>query len=104
MLSVDPVVPGIAAIAPEFIAVRRKIHAHPELAFEERATGDLVASLLEQWGYEVTPGVGKTGVVGVLKHGGGTKRIGLRADMDALPIEEATGLPYTSAVHPCQIG
>jgi hippurate hydrolase len=98
MLSVDPVVPGIAAIAPEFIAVRRKIHAHPELAFEERATGDLVAGLLEQWGYEVTPGVGKTGVVGVLKHGGGTKRIGLRADMDALPIEEATGLPYTSAV------
>jgi len=98
MLSVDPVIPGIAAIAPEFIAVRRKIHAHPELAFEEQATSDLVAGLLVEWGYEVTRGVGKTGVVGVLKHGAGKMRIGLRADMDALPIEEATGLPYTSAV------
>jgi hippurate hydrolase len=98
MLSVDPVVPGIAAIAPEFIAVRRRIHAHPELAFEEVATSELVAGLLTQWGYDVTRGVGKTGVVGVLKQGSGSKRIGLRADMDALPIEEATGLPYASAV------
>jgi hippurate hydrolase len=98
MLSVDPVVPGIAAIAPEFIAVRRQIHSHPELAFQELATSDLVAGLLTQWGYEVTRGVGRTGVVGVLKEGIGNKRIGLRADMDALPIEEATGLPYASAV------
>jgi hippurate hydrolase len=98
MLSVDPVVPGIAAITPEFVAVRRRIHAHPELAFQEIATSDLVAGLLTQWGYEVTRGLGGTGVVGVLKQGSGSKRIGLRADMDALPIEEATGLPYTSAV------
>jgi hippurate hydrolase len=98
MLSVDPVLPGIAAITPEFIAVRRRIHAHPELAFQELATSELVAGLLTQWGYEVTRGVGRTGVVGVLKQGSGSKRIGLRADMDALPIEEATGLPYTSAV------
>ncbi len=98
MLSVDPVVPGIAAIAPEFIAVRRQIHSHPELAFQELATSDLVAGLLTQWGYEVTRGVGRTGVVGVLKEGSGSKRIGLRADMDALPIEEATGLSYASAV------
>jgi hippurate hydrolase len=62
MLSVDPVIPGIATIAPDLIAVRRQIHANPELAFEERATSDLVASLLTQWGYEVTRGLGKTGV------------------------------------------
>ena len=97
MLSVDPVIPGIAVIAPDLIAVRRQIHAHPELAFQERATSDLVASLLTQWGYDVTRGLGKTGVVGVLKLGSGSGRIGLRADMDALPIEEATGLP-------CQLG
>jgi hippurate hydrolase len=98
MLSVDPVIPGIAAIAPEMIAIRRRIHAHPELAFQEVATSDLVASLLTQWGYEVTRGLGRTGVVGVLREGTGSRRIGLRADMDALPIEEATGLHYASAV------
>ncbi|HXZ06794.1 MAG TPA: amidohydrolase, partial [Paraburkholderia sp.] len=98
MLSVDPVVPGIAAIAPEMIAIRRQIHANPELAFQEVATSDIVAGLLTQWGYEVTRGLGKTGVVGVLRQGSGGKRIGLRADMDALPIEEATGLPYASTV------
>ena len=98
MLSVDPVVPGIAAMAPEMIAIRRQIHANPELAFQEVATSDIVAGLLTQWGYEVTRGLGKTGVVGVLKQGRGSRRIGLRADMDALPIEEATGLPYASTV------
>ncbi|WP_277184619.1 M20 aminoacylase family protein [Caballeronia sp. BR00000012568055] len=105
MLSVEPVIPGIAAIAPELVAVRQRIHAHPELAFEEKATSDLVAGLLAQWGYEVHRGLGKTGVVGVLKQGDGGKRIGLRADMDALPIEEATGLPYASktprTMHAC---
>ncbi|SAL27297.1 amidohydrolase [Caballeronia choica] len=98
MLSVEPVIPGIAAIAPELIAVRRRIHANPELAFQETATSDLVAGLLAGWGYEVHRGLGKTGVVGVLRQGDGARRIGLRADMDALPIEEATGLPYASAV------
>src|ERR1700745_1581511 len=98
MLSVEPVIPGIAAIAPELIAVRRRIHANPELAFQETATSDLVAGLLAEWGYEVHRGLGKTGVVGVLRQGDGARRIGLRADMDALPIEEATGLPYASAV------
>src|ERR1700744_3992137 len=87
MLSVEPVIPGIAAIASEFVDVRRRIHAHPELAYEETQTSDLVAGLLAQWGYEVHRGLGKTGVVGVLKEGTGGKRIGLRADMDALPIE-----------------
>jgi hippurate hydrolase len=98
MLSVEPVIPGIAAIAPELIAVRRRIHAHPELAFKETATSDLVAGLLAEWGYDVHRGLGGTGVVGTMRQGDGTRRIGLRADMDALPIEEATGLPYASAV------
>jgi hippurate hydrolase len=105
MLSVDPVIPGIAAIAPELVAVRQRIHANPELAFQETATSELVAGLLAQWGYEVHRGLGKTGVVGVLRNGGGAKRIGLRADMDALPIEEATDLPYASrtprTMHAC---
>lgn len=102
MLSVDPVIPGIAAIAPELVAVRQRIHAHPELAFEETATSDLVASLLTEWGYAMHRGLGKTGVVGMLKIGA---RIALRADMDALPIEEATGLDYASqtphTMHAC---
>jgi len=105
MLSVEPVIPGIAAIASEFVDVRRRIHAHPELAYEETQTSDLVAGLLAQWGYEVHRGLGKTGVVGVLTEGEGGKRIALRADMDALPIEEATGLPYSSkharTMHAC---
>ncbi|WP_205169442.1 M20 aminoacylase family protein [Burkholderia sp. LMG 13014] len=94
--AVNPVIPGIAAIAPELVEVRRRIHAHPELAFEETLTSDLVAELLTGWGYEVHRGIGKTGVVGVLREGQGTRTVGLRADMDALPLAEATGLPYAS--------
>ncbi|MBP0595518.1 amidohydrolase [Paraburkholderia sp. LEh10] len=78
--------------------IRRHIHRHPELAYEEVATAALVAEKLEAWGWQVTRGVGKTGVVGTLKVGGGIRSIGLRADMDALPIVEQTGLPYASAV------
>ena len=87
---------GIADLEDEMIALRRQIHAHPELAYEEVATGDLVAERLEAWGYTVHRGLGKTGVVGQLKVGNGTRRLGLRADMDALPIHEQTGLPYAS--------
>ncbi|WP_175693846.1 M20 aminoacylase family protein [Burkholderia ambifaria] len=94
--AVNPVIPGIAAIAPDLIEVRRRIHAHPELAFEETLTSDLVAELLTGWGYEVHRGIGKTGVVGVLREGQGTRTVGLRADMDALPLAETTGLPYAS--------
>ncbi|XEG70756.1 M20 family metallopeptidase [Pseudomonas sp. abacavir_1] len=85
--------------ADELKALRQDIHAHPELGFEERRTADLVADLLGQWGYEVHRGVGRTGVVGVLRNGDSPRRLGLRADMDALPIEEATGLPYSSCHH-----
>ena len=80
----------------ELTSIRRDIHAHPELGLEEYRTADLVARKLEDWGVEVHRNVGKTGVVGVLRAGNGQAAIGLRADMDALPIQEATGLPYAS--------
>jgi amidohydrolase len=73
------------------------VHAHPELSMQEERTSKLAADRLRAAGYEVTTGVGKTGVVGLLRNGDGPT-IMLRADMDALPIEEATGLPYASKV------
>jgi hippurate hydrolase len=75
---------------------RRDIHAHPELGFEEERTSDLVANKLAEFGYEVFRGIGRTGVVGRLRAGTSSRSIGLRADMDALPIEEATNLTYRS--------
>ncbi|MBB3258572.1 hippurate hydrolase [Paraburkholderia bannensis] len=90
--------PAIAAIEEEMIALRHAIHAHPELGFEEFVTSDLVARKLAEWGYEVHRGLGGTGVVGTLKLGSGVRRLGLRADMDALPIHEATGLDYASRI------
>ncbi|MHA7680618.1 M20 aminoacylase family protein [Cupriavidus sp. PET2-C1] len=89
---------AIKAIAPEFVAIRHQIHAHPELAFEEHRTGDLVAELLAGWGYEVHRGLGTTGVVGTLRKGRGERTLGIRADMDALPIQEKTGLDYASTL------
>jgi hippurate hydrolase len=82
----------------EFISIRHDIHAHPELGFAETRTAELVARKLAEWGYAVTTGVGGTGVVGQLRRGTSSRSIGLRADMDALPIQEATGLPYASTV------
>jgi hippurate hydrolase len=78
------------------VAFRRKLHAAPELSREEHATSALVADLLERWGYDVARGVGGTGVVATLRNGAGERTIGLRADMDALPITEATGLSHAS--------
>ncbi len=96
---------GIARHAPTFIALRRDIHQHPELSFEEHRTSALVARHLRDWGYEVFTGIAGTGVVGRLKKGQGGKTLGLRADMDALPIQETTGLPYASqnagVMHAC---
>ena len=77
---------ALQARAGEFISLRRDIHRHPELAFEEHRTAALVADKLEGWGYAVERGIGGTGVVGTLVRGHGTRRLGLRADMDALPI------------------
>ena len=86
----------IAAHADELVSIRRDLHAHPELAFEERRTSELVARLLGEWGYRVETGIAGTGVVGTLSNGSGRRTIGIRADMDALPIRETTGLPYAS--------
>lgn len=80
----------------EMVEVRHQIHAYPELVFEEHATSDMVAARLKEWGYEVHRGLAGTGVVGTLKRGTGKMRLGIRADMDALPIQETTGLPYAS--------
>jgi len=85
----------IHAMHAELTAWRRDIHAHPELGFEEHRTSDFVAQKLAEFGCEVYRHVGKTGVVGVLQTGNGPS-IGLRADMDALPIEEANDVPYRS--------
>ena len=86
-------------------AIRHDLHAHPELGMAEHRTAALVADQLEAWGIEVHRGVGGTGVVGVLRAGSGNRAIGLRADMDALPIQEATGLPFSSTtpgvMHAC---
>ena len=83
----------------EFTRLRRDIHQHPELAFQERRTAALVAAQLAAWGYTVTTGLGGTGVVGQLKRGASERTIGLRADMDALPIAEATGAAWASCHH-----
>jgi amidohydrolase len=80
----------------DLVAIRHDLHAHPELGMEEYRTADIVAKTLESYGLEVHRAVGKTGVVGVLRSGNSHKTIGLRADMDALPITEATGVPYAS--------
>ena len=95
----DHILKTISAIEPELIAIRHDLHAHPETGFEERRTAGIVASTLRGWGLDVTDGVGRTGVVATLKgKQPGTRSIGLRADMDALNIEETTGLPYASTV------
>ena len=86
----------IAEFHDELTEWRHDIHAHPELGFEEHRTSDLVAQRLAEFGCEVFRGIGKTGVVARLRAGNSSRSIGLRADMDCLPIEEATNLPYRS--------
>jgi metal-dependent amidase/aminoacylase/carboxypeptidase family protein len=82
-------------LIPDLEALYKDIHAHPELSMQETRTAGLAADRLRAAGYEVTTGVGETGVVGLLRNGDGPT-VMLRADMDALPVEEATGLPYAS--------
>ncbi len=86
----------IARLHGEMTAWRRDIHAHPELGFEETRTAGIVADKLASFGMEVHRGVGRTGVVGVLRAGRSGRSLGLRADMDALPIEEANDFPHRS--------
>lgn len=101
----DFAIPEIKAAEDEMIAIRRHLHANPELSLEEFNTSALVADKLAGWGYAVTRGLGKTGVVGTLTKGDSARTIGLRADMDALPIVETTGLPWASGtagkMHAC---
>ncbi len=91
--------------APEFVGVRRDLHRHPELGLAETRTSQLIADRLQAWGYEVHRGLATTGVVGTLRRGQGGKRLGLRADMDALPIQETSGKPWSSVhegvMHAC---
>ncbi|MFN3765024.1 MAG: M20 aminoacylase family protein [Aliihoeflea sp.] len=92
-----PTLPRIAEYADELTAIRRDFHANPEIGFEETRTAGIVAEKLKSWGIEVHTGLGKTGVVGVLQGKGGSERaVGLRADMDALPMDEETNLPWRS--------
>ena len=94
-----PALPEILSFTDELVAIRRDLHAHPEIGFEEVRTSNIVAEKLAAWGIEVHRGIGKTGLVGILHGTGGPgRRIGLRADMDALPIQEITNLPWRSTV------
>ncbi|WP_159874599.1 MULTISPECIES: M20 aminoacylase family protein [Aquitalea] len=93
----SPILPGIQNIADEMIALRRQLHAHPELGFEEFNTSRLIRERLQAWGYQVCTGIGGTGVVASLQCGKGPS-IGLRADMDALPIQETSGRAWASQI------
>lgn len=88
---------NLGTLLPDLESIYKDFHSHPELSMQENRTSGIIADRLRAAGYEVTTGVGKTGVVGVLRNGDGPT-IMLRADMDALPVREATGLPYASNV------
>lgn len=92
-------IPEIVAASAAIQALRRDIHAHPELCFEERRTADLVATQLHAWGIPMQRGLGKTGLVGIVKAGNSSRAIGLRADMDALPMHEHNRFAHASR-HP----
>lgn len=95
----------ILADAPSIAALRRDIHAHPELCFQEERTADLIARALTDWGIPVHRGLGKTGVVGIVKNGTSSRAVGLRADIDALPMTEhnqfAHASTYPGKMHAC---
>ncbi|OFW17749.1 MAG: amidohydrolase [Acidobacteria bacterium RIFCSPLOWO2_02_FULL_65_29] len=100
-----PILNRIAALHEQMTSWRRDIHAHPELGFEENRTSDMVAAKLAEFGIEVHRGIGRTGVIGVLRAGKSSRAVGLRADMDALPIEEANTFAHRSGnagrMHAC---
>lgn len=95
--SSDPALASLSGLLPNLEALYTDVHAHPELSMQETRTSGLAADRLRAAGFEVTTQVGKTGVVGLLRNGEGAT-VMLRADMDALPVEEATGVPYASKV------
>lgn len=96
-ISSGKVLSGLPSLLPNLEALYTDVHAHPELSMQETRTAGLAAERLRAAGYEVTTGIGKTGVVGLLRNGEGPT-VMLRADMDALPVQELTGLPYASQV------
>ena len=100
---VQNVLANLGTLLPDLESVYKDIHSHPELSMQENRTAGIAADRLRAAGYEVTAGIGKTGVVGVLRNGDGPT-IMLRADMDALPVLEATGLPYASNITTDQNG
>ena len=87
---------ALSAEMADIVALRREIHAHPELCFEEIKTSELVAQQLGKWGIQVHRGLGRTGVVGIIQAGSSQRAIGLRADMDALPISEVNTFAHAS--------
>ena len=89
-------IPELVAAAPAIGAIRRDIHAHPELCFQEKRTADVVAAQLTQWGIPIHRGMGTTGLVGIVKAGTSNRAIGLRADMDALPMQEFNTFDHAS--------
>jgi hippurate hydrolase len=93
------VLDSILTQASTIVELRKDIHAHPELCFEENRTADVVARKLTEWGIEIHRGMGTTGVVGIIKAGTSSRAIGLRADMDALPIQEKNNFAHASQ-HP----
>src|ERR1700747_304767 len=93
----EPILANLDGLLAELETIYKDIHSHPELSMQEERTAGVAANHLRAGGYEVTTGVGKTGVVGLLRNGEGPT-VMLRADMDALPVEEATGLPYASKI------
>ena len=93
--SSDPALANLAGLLPDLEALYKDVHSHPELSMQETRTAGIVADRLRAAGYEVATGIGKTGVVGLLRNGDGPA-VMLRADMDALPVAEATGLPDAS--------
>jgi metal-dependent amidase/aminoacylase/carboxypeptidase family protein len=95
--SPDRLFGSLPAMLPELEALYKDVHSHPELSMQEKRTASLAADQLRAAGFEVTTGIGRTGVVGLLRNGEGPT-VMLRADMDALPVAEATGLPYASKI------
>ena len=88
----------VDVIYPQLVSIRRDLHQHPELGLEEYRTSTLILDCLKQWNINVTQLIGETAIVGLIEGKAGDKTIGLRADMDALPIEEKTGAPYASLI------
>jgi amidohydrolase len=96
-LHAESVLAHLTAVLPDLECIYKDVHSHPELSMQETRTAGIAADRLRAAGFEVTTGIGKTGVVGLLRNGEG-QTVMLRADMDALPIKEATGLPYASKI------